>query len=205
MKRLIWLPVAGFLLVAGAAVAAAAPSIASTAEEFIKGPGAAAGSQVTVPDQVAGDQDPFRLRGVGLLEEVLADLVSQGVITQEQSDAIVEAMTAKADEYRAEMEAQRDQMRQNWELIEGFMEDGVITQDEVNQLPEGSHFRQMFNSIAEDGQLNVDELGGLGPGFGPGFGHGRGHHGPGMWDDPSTDTDSDPDSTTDNSGASPNS
>lgn len=204
MKRLIWLPVAGFLLIAGAAVAAAAPSVASTAADLFKAPVSAAGSLVTGSGPEGGLQDPLHLGGAGLFEEVLADLVSQGVITQEQSDAIVEAMTAKADEYRAEMEAQREQLRQNWEQIQGFMEDGVITQDEVDQLPEDSRFRQMFNSIAEDGQLNVDELEGLGPGFGPGFGHGRGHHGPGMWDDDSSsDTDTDP--STDNSGANSNS
>ena len=49
MKRLIWIPVAGFLLVAGAAVAAAAPTITSTANSILNGP-AATGSPDATPD-----------------------------------------------------------------------------------------------------------------------------------------------------------
>ena len=35
MKRLVWLPVAGFLLIAGAAVAAAAPGLADSAKNLV--------------------------------------------------------------------------------------------------------------------------------------------------------------------------
>jgi polyhydroxyalkanoate synthesis regulator phasin len=212
MKRLIWIPAAGFLLVAGAAVAAAAPSIADTASAFLNAPSAASVAMDRTFNQVADDPNGLKAGRVGMLEEVLADLVSQGVITQEQSDAIVDALGAKAEEYRADMEAQREQMQQHWELIQGFLEDGVITQEEINQLPADSALREAFNSIAEDGQITVDQLRQLRPGFGPGFGPGRGHHGPGMWfddQDSDTNTETNPgtDSTdsTDSTGAGSNS
>lgn len=184
MKRLIWLPVAGFLLVAGATVAAAAPSLVDSAKGLL---GAtrhdALGSTITVTaesDLVHPGQD--------LLKEVLADLVSQNVITQAQSDAVTSAVQARIDTQRADIEAQRQQMRQTMEQIQGFLDDGVITQDEINQLPADNPLRTAFDSIAQDGKITVDQLRQLGPGHGFGFGFGFGGpdgpgmhgHGPGM-------------------------
>ena len=175
MKRLIWLPLAGFLLIAGAAVAAAAPSVIESARGVF-----------------AADEAHLRVGPGDLLETVLADLVGDGTITQAQSDAITTALQAAADEKVADMEARR-------ELIAGFVEDGVITQDEINQLPEDDPLRVAFNSIADDGQISVDQLRRLGPGFGPGH-HGRGH-GLFMWgpDTAPDSTDSSTDSGTDSS------
>ncbi|MEP7159310.1 MAG: hypothetical protein ABI797_07765 [Chloroflexota bacterium] len=176
MKRLIWLPLAGFLLVAGAAVAAAAPSVVDSAKGLL-----AAADPNTSSDPATGEQ---RLKlGGDLLETVLADLVSNGTITQAQSDAITTGLQTAIDDKRAEMEARRA-------LISGFVEDGVITQDEINQLPDDDPLRTAFNSIADDGQISLDQLRDLGPGFGPG---GPGHHGPGpglhIWGpDPNADT-----------------
>ena len=71
-------------------------------------------------------------------------------------------------------------MEQRQQQIQGFIADGVITQDEIDQLPADDPLRQAFDSIAQDGQISVDQLHLLGPGGrGPGFGHGRGF-GPGM-------------------------
>jgi polyhydroxyalkanoate synthesis regulator phasin len=182
MKRLIWLPVAGFLLIAGATVAAAAPSIVSV-----------------LPSTSGTVDDAVGLRVGGLLEEVLADLVNDGVINQEQSDAIVDALEAKVEERRAEAETRREEMRQAWEQIQGFLEDEVITQDEINQLPEDSPLRDAFNSIAEDGQITLEQLRELRPWGGHGFGPGRGHgprvliDGPNFWFD-SSDSESDSES-----------
>jgi hypothetical protein len=160
MKRLIWLPVAGFLLIAGAAVAAAAPSLADQARGLL-GPGVQdEGATITV-----GNAD-LAHPGRDLLADVLADLVSNNTITQAQSDAITQALADKVDALKADMEARRT-------LIEGFVEDGVITQDEIDQLPADDPLRVAFDSIANDGQVTLDQLRGLGPGFGPGH-HGRG-------------------------------
>ena len=47
---------------------------------------------------------------------------------------------------------------QEWQQIQGFLSDGVITQDEVDQLPADSPFRQVFDSIAKNGQVTLDQL-----------------------------------------------
>jgi hypothetical protein len=169
MKRLIWLPLAGFLLIAGAAVAAAGSQLVSVTPAAVP----AATDDTGNPDAGA-----IELRAGDLLEEVLADLVGQNVISQDQSDAIVAALESAFDERGADAEARLEEMRQTWEQVQGFMEDGVITQSEVDTLPVENPLRKAFDSIAEDGQVTLDQLRELGPGFGgPGLGgpgHGRG-------------------------------
>lgn len=179
MKRLIWLPVAGFLLIAGAAVAAAAPGIASTAASLLGTPLLsieAAGEAAYEPSLEIREGPGGLVGGESLLDEVLAELVTQGVITQEQSDAIVAALEARAEERRAEFEAEREQMQEMWSQIRTFLEDGVITADEIAQLPADNPFSNL-EGILEDGQVTLEELQSIRP-FG-GFGPGRGHHGPG--------------------------
>jgi hypothetical protein len=169
MKKLIWLPIAGFLMIAGATVAAAAPSLVNDARGLLNPSGADNGA-VTV---TAGHP------GQDLLEEVLSDLVSNNTITQAQSDAITQALADKIDATKAEMEARMQLMRD-------IVADGVITQAEIDQLPADDPLRVAFDSIAQDGQVNLEDLRGIG-GFGFGFGHpdagpgGRGHAGPGWW------------------------
>ena len=181
MKKLIWLPVAGFLMIAGAAVAAAAPSLVDDARGLLNPSQADSGT-------ITADGVTFAHHGDDLLTDVLADLVSNGTITQAQSDAITDALQAKVDERVAEMEARREEMRQTMESLQTFLEDGTITQDEINTLPEDNPLREMFDSIATDGSVTLEQLQNLGPGFGFGFGHaemggpgGRGHGGPGFW------------------------
>jgi len=162
MKRLIWLPLAGFLLIAGAAVATAAPSVVGRLQGVITQAAAS-------PDPSAnpGTAPVLRADKDGLLSEVLTDLVANNTITQAQADAITRALTDKMDAKRAEMDA----LRQQWE---SFVADGVITQDEIDQLPADSPFRGVWDSIAQDGQVTLDQLrqfgplGGHGPGHGPG-------------------------------------
>jgi polyhydroxyalkanoate synthesis regulator phasin len=141
-----------------------------------------------------------------LLAEVLAELVSSGVLTQEQSDAITEALTAKAEQRRAEFEAERQRLQQMWTQIQEFLEDDVVTSDEIAQLPEDNPFAKL-QDILSDGQITRDELesaapfGGMFFERGPGrFGPGGPHHGHGWFPNspqhPGTDPDAnaDPDS-----------
>ena len=157
MRKLIWLPLAGSLLIAGAAVATAAPDAVDSAADAIVTPIHRAGA---------------------FLQEVLDELVDEGVINQQQSDAIVERVDERAEEKRAEFEARREEMREVAEQLRSFLEDDVVTQAELEQLPEDHPLRNL-DSYLEDGQLTRDELRELAPfggrGFGPG---GRGHHGP---------------------------
>lgn len=177
MKRLIWLPVAGFLLVAGAAVAAAAPGLADTARSAL----------INQDEGIAGVAGlAIGVEGHPLLDEVLAELVTAGTITQDQSDAIAEALTTRAEERRAEFEAERDAMRAMWMQIKGFLDDGVISADEIAQLPADNPFTNLSEILA-DGQVTLEELQSVAP-FGgrifdgPGGPHGRGAHaGPGWF------------------------
>jgi polyhydroxyalkanoate synthesis regulator phasin len=186
MKRLIWLPLAGFLLVAGAAVAAAAPTITAVADSAL-----ASLTDSNTESEPRGAAFHARFGGAEVLDQVLADLVKAGTISQEQSDAITEALTAEID-------ARRTAAEEHLVLMQGFIDDGVITQAEIDQLPADSPMRELWNSIAEDGQVSVDQLRELRPGFGPGHGPGRGFgpgHGPWM-NGAETDIDPGTDSNT---------
>ncbi|HUR16019.1 MAG TPA: hypothetical protein VMZ33_01925 [Candidatus Limnocylindrales bacterium] len=191
MKGLIWLPVAGFLLVAGATVAAAAPGVADRAVSVFDADGSDTGPAPTTGEVRFGHEG-------GLLDEVLTELVDAGTITQAQSDAITEALTTKAEARHAEFEDQRDAWQATAEQIRTFLEDGVISADEIAQLPADNPFSEL-ESILDDGQITLQELESVGPfggrflggpggefdGRGPGgHGHGRGPRGPGgpgMW------------------------
>jgi hypothetical protein len=194
MRRLIWLPVAGFLLIAGAAAAAATPAVVNTATAALNMP-AVAGS---------------------VLADVLADLVGDGTITQQQSDAITDAVDTKIEETRAEKQQRHEEMRAVRKQLRSFLEDEVITQDELDQLPADHPLRSLETAL-DDGQIALDELNDLNGsvrGFGRGRPHGGPHgggggwghrfQGPGEWLSPDdadreTDTDADAESTQPNS------
>ena len=226
MRRLLWFPIAGFLLIAGAAVAVAAPTVADRAVALLDDfDGNVSAASSPSPSDGSGTE-PLKEGGFGLvrdgdsiLDEVLSELVSSGVITQDQSDAITSALTDKAEERRAEFEAERERLEAMWTQIRGFLEDDVITSDEIAQLPADNPFSNLQDILA-DGQITRDELesaapfGGLfidGPGRGgPGVPFGPGglrHH---LWlpaPDETTDSnmDSNSDSSTDSSTDASNS
>jgi hypothetical protein len=200
MRRLIWLPLAGFLLVAGATIAAAAalPSTPAAAQigngSSSPSPSAAATKAPDGQDSWGGPLFEFRSRngpgaGWDLLDQVLSDLVEAGTITQDQADTITSAFDQAITDKRTQAEHDRQALMAQWQQIQGFLSDGVITQDEVNQLPQDSPLRQVFDSIATDGQVSLDQLrqlrmlapGLMGPGgaaglHGDGFGPGAPWH-----------------------------
>jgi hypothetical protein len=195
MRRLIWLPVAGFLMIAGAAVAAAAPGLAQDAAHAVGVFADASPSPGTSPSTATGTQ---QTGPQGLFQQVLADLVSQGVINQNQSDAITQALQNKVDQLKTQAQQQRQELQQERQQIQTFLQDGVITQDEIDQLPADSPLRQVFDSIAKNGQVTLQQLQQL-PGFGFGFdrgwspGFGPGHFGPGQhWFDNSNPNNNQP-------------
>lgn len=190
MKRLIWLPLAGFLVIAGAAVAAASPGLADTAKGLFgadQAEGASASpSASSSPFDGSGHKSGHAFGfglvkgdGESLLNQVLADLVTAGTITQAQSDAITQGLQTAVDQKQADLEAQRQQMEQMLTQIQGFLEDGVITSDEIAQLPADNPFSNLQDILA-DGQITQEELQSIGFDHfffgGPG---GPGHFGPG--------------------------
>ena len=94
----------------------------------------------------------FIHRGMDFLSEVLANLVGDGTIDQEQADAILEGVETAAQELKAERQEQR-------QLIEGFLDDGVISSDELAQLPDEHPFNDPEGPFADavaDGEQVIE-------------------------------------------------
>lgn len=158
-SKLLILPVAGMLFT-GAAGAVLAQSAEST-------PGSATIVAAEASPGPAGAQRAHK--GDALLTDVLADLVTKGTITQAQRDAITSAL----DTARTARQAERDALRAVWATI---MADGQITEEELKQLPDDSPLRTI-DGILDDGVITRDELRDL-RGLGGRGGHGHGGHGP---------------------------
>ena len=138
-NKIIAAAVAGGLLV-GAGVVTTVVSAASPASAQEEG--------------AASEERGVFHRGMDFLSEVLSDLVGDGTIDQAQADAIVAAVETKAEEVWAEVQAQR-------ELIKGFLEDEVISADELAQLPDDHPFNNPdgpFGEAIADGELTLDEI-----------------------------------------------
>ena len=96
-------------------------------------------------------------RGFALLNEVLDELVAEGTIDQSAADAVLAAVETKAETLRAE----REEMR---ELLKTLFEDGVLTADEAEQLPEDHPLlSERFDEAWADGELTRDEVAELRP------------------------------------------
>lgn len=123
--------------------------------------------------QTSADTDDRGQPGTAI-EAVLDDLVADTTLTQEQADAVLEALENRRAEFRAEREQLREQMR---EQVQEFWADGELTQDEIDQLPEWHRWRQA-SELLEDGAITRGEMGqmrsgGGGAGNGAGFRHGH--------------------------------
>lgn len=95
------------------------------------------------------------------LDEVLAELVTNGTIDQSQSDAVKEALESKREEMQAEREARREEREADRELIKGFLDDDVISSDELAQLGDDHPFNDPdgpFADAAADGEITKAEL-----------------------------------------------
>jgi polyhydroxyalkanoate synthesis regulator phasin len=114
----------------------------------VSSPGTALAQEET---DSSDDRSPVP-RILGFLGEVLHDLVGEGTITQDQADAIVDATESKATEIKEEREALRD-------LIQGLLDDDVVTEVEAAQLPEDHWLvSDVFDDAWEDGELTVEEI-----------------------------------------------
>jgi hypothetical protein len=128
---------AGGLLI-GAGLATAAISTPGTAQ-----------AQDETDDSEA--RDPVS-RIIGVLGQVLDDLVGDGTITQDQADAIVEATEEKIDELEAEHRARHERLSE-------FLDDGVITAEEASELPDDHWiFDDALADAWDDGELTTEEI-----------------------------------------------
>jgi hypothetical protein len=157
MRETIAILAAGVLIIGGAAVASA---------------------------QVDETDDPVpahEMKRGDHADEVLAELVEDGTITQAQSDAIVAAFEAKRVELQAQREERRAEMEAAREQLEEAWSDDVLTLEEAEALPFADRLTDPEGPLAEawaDGELTKDEVREARQEIGPRRGHGpRGFHG----------------------------
>lgn len=95
-------------------------------------------------------------RPPGVIEETLDQLVTDGVITQEQADQVADAL--------ADALIKSHPFRHGLGLgarLGALLDDGVITAEELAQLPEDHPFKDPDGPLAEaleDGQITAAEL-----------------------------------------------
>jgi hypothetical protein len=97
-----------------------------------------------------------------LLESVLDDLVTQLTITEAQADAVQEAVAARIEELREEHPGAGNGFRRGVRggFIRGLLEDGVISADELAELPDGNPLTDPDGPAAsylDDGQITEEE------------------------------------------------
>lgn len=144
MRKIVASIIAGGLLV-GAAFAAAAVS---------GGPASAQEDDTVEPTGRSW-------RPGHILEEVLADLVEDGTLSQDQADAVTEGLQAKVEELREDHPGLgRHPLRRAFRLG-ALLDEGVITADELAELPDGHPLEDPDGPAAEyleDGEITADEF-----------------------------------------------
>lgn len=101
----------------------------------------------------SGDSDKEHPAGVGL-GSVLAELVEDGTITQEQADAIIAAVEEKRSAARAAFQEMKG-------LLDSFWDDGMLTAEEIAQLPNAHQITGADGPLADaltDGQITKEEM-----------------------------------------------
>lgn len=148
MKKVIASLVAASVLVAGAFVVS---TIAS---------GEAAAQTEEAP--VVAD-DERRPRPGGVLAEILGDLVDDGTLTQDQADAVTAALVTKRDELKEKFGDRKDRFVKRHRVraqIREWLQDGVITADELSELPLDLRLFSNDGPLAdalEDGEITQAE------------------------------------------------
>ena len=153
MKRfLAALAAAGVLIAGGFVAATVSPTTPASAQES------------TDEAPVTEDGTVERPEKGAIMEEVFAELVSDGVITQEQAEQVQAALEAKHEELREQFGdrlQRRDHRNRLGGFLHGALEDGVVDADELAQLPDGHPLNDPEGPFAEyldDGQLTEEEL-----------------------------------------------
>ena len=182
MKKVLAALAASGVLIAGGFVTSAVSAPASAVAQ-------------EAPDATDGTTDDVvRPEKGAILDEVLADLVTDGVIDSDQAAQIKDALEAKHEELREQFGDRGPRHRGNRDgdrlEMRSFLEDGVIDADELAQLPDGHPLTDPEGPAAEyldDGQLTAEELEELHAEFGGHRGPGRGFGGPAVGGEASID------------------
>ena len=145
MKRIIAAIAAAGVLVVGAFAATAITGTEASAQ---------------TAETQAETQQNRRPNPGGILESVLGELVDDGTLNQAQADAVKEGMVAKHDELKERREERRANREERRAQIEEWLSDGVISADELAQLPDDARLFGEYGPLAdalEDGQITQAE------------------------------------------------
>ena len=169
LSKTFVIPVAGLLVVLGAGAV-----LASTGTSSPGGTAVVPAAESPSPGASAAPKREFKDEA---LTSVLDDLVAKGTIDASQKQAILDGLQAEREQRLADAKARMEALRAQAEKVKGFLADGEITQDELDQLPADSPLRELTN-LMDDGKITTEELQTIGRGFlgNGGFrGFGRGH------------------------------
>jgi polyhydroxyalkanoate synthesis regulator phasin len=180
LSKTLVVPVAFLLVAVGAGAVLASTTSSPAANGAPIAPGADAPSAAPAASPAASPKvGPLKAAQDQTLTTVLDGLVADGTITAAQEKAIQDGLTAERAKQQADRKAKMDVLKAQAAQLKSFLADGVITQDELNQLPADSPIRKLTNLMA-DGKITTDELKSIGKGFGFGRGFGPfGGFGPG--------------------------
>ena len=144
MRKIIASLAAAGVLVAGAFVA----STVATSEA----------SAQTDETAVTTDEAARPYRGA-VLDGVLDELVTDGTLNQGQADAVTDAVAVKRAEFRELREERRANRAEIHEQLEEWLEDGVITAEELAQLDFELPLQEdgPLADALEDGQITQAE------------------------------------------------
>jgi len=123
----------------------------------------------TAPDESQKPEGRFLRPALGFLEDVLDDLIADGTLTDEQADAVVDAVEEKAqdliDEHGGELRERLREGREHWGPFKSglrfgaLLDDGGIDQAEYDALDDDHPLKQIdVTEYLEDGSITPDEL-----------------------------------------------
>jgi hypothetical protein len=168
LSKTLVLPLAGILVAVGAGAVLATTGGPATTPAVVPAadPSAVPAADPVSPGPTTGT--PSKPRDP-VIRSVLDDLVANGTSSAAQERAILDAVDAKKAQLRAQRQEQREALKAQRQQIRQFLSDGVITQDELDQLPADSPLRKL-SGLMTDGGITIQELRQLGRDL---FGGGR--------------------------------
>ena len=147
MRKIVASLIAGGLLVGAAFVTTAIVGGAASAEEDDTG---------TTPDP------PKVLARAGhVLDEVLDDLVADGTLSEDQAQAVKDALAAKVRELAQDRPPITRHPFRFGLRLGALLDDGGISADELADLPDGHWLKDPDGPAApylDDGQITIEEV-----------------------------------------------